>query len=153
VPSDEVSERWTQCLDAARVPGVSVYGPGEWSYNGALGDDAIGTSAQVQWWVCSQQYPQEDEYAWMLSAAQLEWLYDFFAQRHIPCLNTLGIEVDGFPPREEFLEFSRGSPSWLPYPSVMHPTPSSSEWTLIATRCPLPEMIDSLGLPGYPGEG
>jgi hypothetical protein len=152
LPADDASARLTECLEEASVPGVTVYGPGEWSYNGALGDDATGTEAQVAWWTCAQQYPSDDLFGWMMSADQLEWLYDFFAQRHIPCLHTLGIDVVSFPSRDDFLRISQGSPSWLPFPDVMRPTPASSDWSLIASRCPLPDLLNDFGLPGYPDE-
>ena len=49
LPNEEAFIRQTECLDEAQVPGVTVYGPGEWSYNGALGDDPTGAEAQVEW--------------------------------------------------------------------------------------------------------
>ena len=152
LPGEEAFLRQTECLEAAEVPGVTVYGPGEWTYNGAVGDDTTGLEAQLQYWECVQQFPAEDDFGWMLSPAQTEWLYDFYVARHIPCLRTFGLEVLHFPTREAFLERSDGYPAWLPFPETMRPTPRSSEWTLIAKHCPLPEMVLDYGLPGYTAE-
>ena len=149
LPDEEAFARQTECLDEAQVPGVTVYGPGEWSYNGALGDDATGSEAQVEWWKCVHRFPAEGDFDWMLSWAQTAWLYDFFSERHIPCLRTLGIEVIGFPLRDYFIETSGGYPAWLPYPESMSPTPASSDWVLLAKRCPLPELLHRYGIPGY----
>ena len=149
LPNEEAATRQTECLDEAQIPGVTVYGPGEWSYNGALGNDATGSEAQIALWKCAQQYPAEGAFEWMLSQAQTAWLYDFFSERHIPCLRTLGMEVIGFPKRDDFIEDSDGYPAWLPFPEMMRPTPPSSDWMLISKRCPLPELAGRYGIPGY----
>ncbi len=149
LPPEEAYIRQTECLDAAALPGVSVGSAGEWTFDDSDLDGPAGIAVQVQWWICGQQYPAVGDFDWMLSPAQLEWLYDFLAERHIPCLRTLGIDVIGFPSREDFLHESNGYPFWLPYPETLNPTPPSSEWVLIAKRCPLPEIMHDYGLPGY----
>jgi hypothetical protein len=130
------------------LPGVTVRGPGEWVYDGSDPEDPTGQRANVQWWICAQQFPADIDLNWMLSPRQLDWLYDFFSERHIPCLRTVGYEPTWFPTREQFID-SGGYPGWLPFPEGLSPVPPSSHWTLLANRCPLPEMVLGYGVPGY----
>ena len=148
LPPGEAALQQTECLDEAQIPGVTVYGPGEWGYNGALGDDPEGTAAQMQWFVCTRQYPSEADFDWMLSPSQLEWLYDYFQERYFPCLRSVGFEPVRFPSEASFAQFG-GSPSWIPYDTSVSPIPTPAEWERIAQRCPLPEMLDVYGIPGY----
>ena len=150
LPLEEAIARQTQCLDDANLPGVTVRGPGEWMYD-APQEDPVGNAAQVQWWLCTQLWPAEDNFDWMLSEQQLDWLYSFYLKRFVPCLRVVGFEPVDFPSREVFVE-GNGSPIWIPYEFFVTPTPTPTEWDLIAQRCPLPDMLADYGLPGYTDE-
>ena len=151
LPLEDALARQTQCLEEANIPGVTVNGRGEWSYDGELGDDPMGSAAQEQWWICAQQYPAHSDDGWILSPSQLEWLHGYYTERYIPCLRTVGLEPTGFPSRADFL--SNGSyPAWVPHDATVTPIPTPGEWERVADRCPLPEMLQHYGLPGYTDE-
>ena len=151
LPREDAYLRQGECLEEAQLPGVRVSDPGQWSYDGSDPTDPNGDRVMVQWWICAQQFPSTDELDWMRSPRQLDWLYDYFNERYIPCLRSIGIEPVMFPSRREFLN-GNGYPGWLPFPEAMDPTPRSSDWVLIAQRCPLPDMVDDYNLPGYASE-
>lgn len=147
-PPGEAFELRRQCLETANLPGVTVTDDGGWSIQGEPGDPAF-TAADAQVWVCAQQYRAEGETDHLLSPSQLEWLYDFYVLRYRPCVATMGHELLNFPSREVFLGSSVGYATWIPHDFSVEPVPTPEGWALIAQRCPLPEMLESYGLPGY----
>ena len=154
LPLEKASVQQTECLAAADLPGVRVYGPGAWEFDAAAVDEDAAIATQVQWWTCAQQYPVENDFEWMRSPSQLAWLYDFYGKRYLPCIRSLGIEPLDFPTRDEFLGAdllggNGGFPAWLPYEQTVRPIPTTDEWKQLAQRCPLPDMVHDYGLPGY----
>ncbi len=149
LPPGAAAAEQSECLDEAGLPGVSVLGPGEWTFSGAAPNDPAYTAAQKQWWICSQQYPaQVGDY--LLTPSQLDWLYDFYVERYQPCLRSFGIEMLGFPSREQFVDES-GAVGWIPYEQSVRPIPTTAEWHLLAKDCPLPDLLDGYRLPGAQG--
>ena len=149
LPPEQAFDQQSECLEAARIPGVTVGEHGQWRFED--GDPASPTfdAVELQWWVCAQQYPPQDEFDWMLSRSELEWLYDYYGRRYLPCLGGLGFEASGFPTRGDFLFTSEGYPAWLPFEQSVKPIPTTEQWEQVALRCPLPEMVHDYGLPGY----
>jgi hypothetical protein len=89
------------------------------------------------------QYPytvSDPEDTGYLSAAQLEYLYDYFTTRLTPCLEFIGYTVAPAPSKESFIELDYAG--WSPY-YVMSPQPASKqEWQRVDARCAVPPIGD-----------
>ena len=150
LPAEESYERQLQCITDAAIPGVTVMDGGGVHYEGDGGyDDPWPLALEQQYWLCAQQYPVGGEDEYILSTSELAWLYDFYLKRYQPCLGSLGFEFLDFPEREQFIGDAAGYPAWVPHDYSVAPVPTRDQWTLIAERCPLPELLDRYELPGF----
>ena len=149
LPAEEAYERQTQCLDEAALPGVTVGSAGEWTYAGETGpEDETFVLVQRQFWVCAQQFPAAGEDDFVLSVSELAWLHDYYVKRYLPCLESFGFEATAFPSRPTFVGEAAGYPSWIPHDFSVDPVPTLQEWRVIASKCPLPDLLDPYNLPG-----
>jgi hypothetical protein len=151
LPMEKAWAEQSKCLEAAQIPGLTVRGPQEWQFDSSTGDARDAANAQTQWFVCVQQYPVAGDTESILSPAQLDWLYNAYRERYLPCLRSFGVEPMAFPAsRDQFLEGSRGYPAWVPFEGTLSPTMTSEQWQRVAQRCPLPDVLQEFPLPGYP---
>jgi hypothetical protein len=148
LPAQEAYERQAQCLGEAGLPGVNVGTEGEWSYAGDAGpDDEAYRLVMQQQWICSQQFPSTDQDDYVLSQSELAWLHDFYVNRYVPCIASFGFEATYFPNREQFIGEAAGYPAWMPHDYSVSPAPTSHEWRMLASKCPLPNLLDPYDLP------
>ena len=149
LPAEDAYVRQTQCLDEAGLPGVTVGTAGQWTYSGDAGpDDEAYTIVMQQMWICTQQYRAAGEDDYVLSQSELAWLHDFYVKRYLPCIASFGFEAITFPSRQTFVGEAAGYPSWVPHDYSVNPAPSSQEWRMLASKCPLPQLLEPYGLPG-----
>ena len=101
-----------------------------------LGD---GTRApdeqQLAYYTCFVRHPE----VIVLSVVQREFIYDYYARRHIPCLGFHGYEVTSVPTRESFVAGdadSAGNWVWSPE-SALSSFPTTQEaWERLTRDCP-----------------
>jgi hypothetical protein len=148
LPLEESFAQQAACMIEAGIPGVRDVGDGTYSYSFTDDDDPNVELVQQRQWICSQRYPVKGDDDFILSRSELTWLYDFFMQRHRPCLHSLGYEFVTFPERDQFVEDAVGYPSWVPDDYSVDPVPSREQWALLAERCPLPSLLGEYNLPG-----
>ena len=147
LPPDEAYARQSECLNEAAIPGVTVRDDGGWNYSGeGDSDDPVFVQVQIQYWICNQQFPVDDSDDYVKSQAELAWIYDFYVERHRPCLASLGFEFVDFPQRERFVGEAAGYIAWVPHDYSVSPMPTAQQWQLIAVRCPLPALLGDLGI-------
>ena len=106
IEDDEYTEAMVPCL-AAR--GISVT-----MRHGNRGFDVRGETAAVRVanYLCEVEYPVRPQPA--LTAAQLDYVYDYFVQFKQPCLEGLGYEVRGATPTKEFFVTNWPRQGWNP---------------------------------------
>lgn len=95
---------------------------------------------EVAVFVCSMQYPydmSDDDFGY-LSAAELEYLWSYFATRLVPCLELMGYDIGTLPTKERF--FAEPYLSWVPYYSMAPLPQTAREWKRIDARCPVPPV-------------
>jgi hypothetical protein len=130
------SSPFTTCLLDRGVAGVRLDG-GNVTFDPPPGGD-------VRDYVCSLRFPRrvdDPESAGILSAAQVDYLYDFLEGRLVPCLTMLGYDVGPMPARRAFGEaLDPGQfavPLWNPYAQLAQPV----DWETITSRCPRPPYL------------
>ena len=125
VPVEEAEAVYRQCMvDAGyerfNVITASIYG-------------GASKEQRVDIYTCVAQYPTPPASFGLFSEAQLDYLYDYFMQVTVPCLEANGVPVADVPSRDEF-----GAPSsqlnqvWIPYYSV---EPDREVSFLMGDRC------------------
>ncbi len=142
MPSEDRMARVTECLEDAAIPGVTIRGVGEWTFDELSPSEATELAALEHWWMCAMQYPVRLADTVMMSERQLDWIYDFYVERYQPCLASFGFGLFGLPTKEDFLRDSIGYPVWYPYQEWISPIPTAPEWELLAQRCPVPEILE-----------
>ena len=82
-------------------------------------------------YTCIGEYPVQADFSAYANRAQLEFLYDYFQDSLVPCIEANGYLVpDTAPSREQFLEFTI-TPRWHPYKAMEARPPA-----LLMERCP-----------------
>ena len=71
----------------------------------------------LQWFICEGMYPLELEDMGLLSAAQLDALYEHYQRFTVPCLVAKGYQVGPPPSLEDFRR--AGWPSWSPVDALV----------------------------------
>ena len=121
---------YKNCLSSTGVDLDYVFGFGNYT------SDPTGlTAAYLAYYTCVAEYPIDPRAIGYLSAAQLDYMYDYFTERLAPCLRSLGYHVDPAPPRSAFAGTSFNGSAWDPYDDV-HPVPGKYSWALIDEQCP-----------------
>lgn len=111
-------------------------------------DDCLSQADQTdqkQWeraaFVCSMQYPWKisdpDDYGY-LSEAELEYLWSYFTERLVPCLELSGYDIGSLPSEQSFM--AQPYLSWVPYYSITPLPQTAAEWQRIDARCPVPSV-------------
>jgi hypothetical protein len=100
------------------------------------GEQASHTGAEgLAWYRCTQQYPEFDTVFVKFSDADLDTLYDYYAEVLVPCLGALGAPVTEMPSRTDFADGGAGQPGWWnPYLSVDSPG-STANVDLLFAKC------------------
>lgn len=95
--------------------------------------EAQGEAQSVANYVCSVQYPVDPTYARPLNEEQLDYLYWYFTNELIPCLEEEGHSVSTAPSRSTFIDQYDSNP-WSPYSDVA--AVSDAAWLAINEKCP-----------------
>ena len=67
-------------------------------------------------YTCSAQYPLPPASYGLFSEAQLEYLYDYYVEVTVPCIEASGVEVAEVPTRDEFVQQQAYLfETWVPY--------------------------------------
>jgi hypothetical protein len=92
-------------------------------------------AGQLALYICVAQYPVDPSTFGLFSEAQLEYLYDYFHESLIPCLESSGYEIVDVPSRADFL---RREPAqlyaWSPYDTLHGVSPLVL--AKLTKRCP-----------------
>ena len=121
-----------ECVDAAHLEGVTVTG------NGIQIDGDTEEFNRV-YFVCLQQYPvlfDENDDLGYYTTEQLDYLYTYFTDRLVPCLELLGYSVGNSPSRASIVGATYLT--WVPYYAMVPQPTTAEEWQRIDVRCPPP---------------
>jgi hypothetical protein len=105
--------------------------------------DAWPHVADYAKYICTMQYPVDASSAGFLSDAQVGYLYDYFADRLVPCLRLLGYDVGFAPDRQYFVDHYYAGAHWTPY-RYAKPAITDADWSHVDYRCP-PPPVDPFG--------
>lgn len=96
-------------------------------------------------WLCFKRYPvspDSPDLDFILNKAQADYLYDYYVERLIPCLESIGMTVGEAPRRVEFTRLPYGALGWSPY-LVMSPQPrADDDWQWVISQCGTPPYAD-----------
>lgn len=115
VTVEEAAPVWVECIRAEGFP-VSLL-PG----NGVGYQDvppAQGEAATAAGDLCMRRFPVDPLYLEPFNAAQLDFLYDFYTEESIPCLEGLGFTDFAPPARETFASTYGGQETWTPFGDI-----------------------------------
>ncbi|MCU1440536.1 MAG: hypothetical protein JWP85_1533 [Rhodoglobus sp.] len=138
----------TACLQAQDIEGIQFFEGGGWVFD--VNDSETVAAFQRIQWTCYQQYPLEltdERRSTYLSKAQLDYVFDYFAARLVPCLRLEGFDVNPMPSRDTFMAESISTPMWNPYYELTPMPNQAGQWVPILSKCPPPPMTPSL-IPG-----
>lgn len=137
----EVSgDEWQQSqIDCLKSMGLDVAASGG-GISYSAGPNQSDGDVNYASYVCTLEYPVAAAGSYYLSAAQIEYMYDFYANRLAPCMRLLGYVVSEPPSRTVFVDsFYTGGSAWTPY-RVQPMIQEESKWDQIDLRCgKLPE--------------
>ena len=132
VEAQSLGEIWVP----ERFECVSEEGLSAWGYNlDGLAIEGRDPTAeeQLRFYTCAARYPVVE----MLSTAQLDYIYDYYARWLIPCLGREGHAVTSPPPRASFV--SAGSDEgwrWNPYVALKEYPRAEPAITALHAQCP-----------------
>jgi hypothetical protein len=120
VSPDEWGDVMSECMHRAGIH--------SWGYNSQSGlfveSARVSASDQLAFYWCFASFPTID----LLSAQQLDYIYDYYAHWLTPCLEANGYAVMNAPTRKAFRDASPAVGRWNPYSSLEEypATPGSS---------------------------
>jgi hypothetical protein len=127
IKSSEAEAVYEQCMAAAGYP--------NYGQSGTTVAVEQSDAGQLALYICVSQYPLDPSTFGLFSAAQLEYLYDYFHESLIPCLESSGFEITDVPDRADFL---RREPAqlyaWSPYQTLHGISPRTL--AKLTRRCP-----------------
>ena len=82
-------------------------------------------------YVCSARFPLNASVYRPLNDKQLNYLYSYYVDELVICLESEGYSVDGIPSRQTFFE---NPGAWAPYSGI--PYTDEAEWKRINRACP-----------------
>jgi hypothetical protein len=90
------------------------------------------TEQRVAIYTCTAQYPTPPSSYGLFSQAQLSFLYDYYVEVTVPCIESSGVAVTRMPTREQFVQ-PPGYPfeTWVPYREL-----EGDLGYLATTKCP-----------------
>lgn len=145
VSIDDWAAAYVKCMNIAGFDDYELEGNG-YSVTGTDGESS--ELERLTNYLCAMSFEVEGEFDGMLNAAQIAYLYDYYAQTLVPCLAAHGYKVDLVPTRGEY-EAQGGN--WHPYFS-MH----AEEWvelfddSSMLLKCPPgPPGMEDLGFSEY----
>ena len=110
VSREEWSNKFVACMSDAGFDNYTAVTDGFQRYG-----DAESDGERIANFVCEASYTVPAEQYGYLNPAQQEYVYDYFVEVLVPCLQDRGVEPRGLPTREQFLN---NGWSWNPYEYV-----------------------------------
>lgn len=134
---------YVKCMNNAGFDNYTALDDGGYSVSHPNGD--LTELERLTDYLCAMSFEIEGQFDGMYNAAEIDYLYDYYATTLVPCLGSRGFAPDSVPTRNEF---TAQTGSWHPY-FAMH----AEEWLdlfsdrSILVECPPapPGMVD----PGY----
>ena len=130
-----------KCMNIAGFDNYQGGPDGSFTSSGDVTSDA----EVVAKFVCDMTFEMEGQYDSWLNDAQLDYVFDYFRQSLVPCLERRGLEVAQAPTRNEF---RANFGSWHPYYAI-----EQSRFTEMATDLSVavecPAMPPGIRDPGY----
>ena len=102
ISEDEAKQVYSDCMTESGFPFYGSNGP----------TDRADNYERLAIYVCTAKYPLPPANYGVFSAAQHDYLYDYYLDTLIPCLRSAGIRLAAVPSREEYK--SKDSFSWNP---------------------------------------
>jgi hypothetical protein len=96
-------------------------------------DPNPSTEQKLASYICELSYQPAAVTGQILSAAQLDYVYDYYLRFLIPCLELQGETLDDVPSREAFVAQSALGP-WSPYWGIV--TRDTERFERLRTECP-----------------
>lgn len=143
VTIEDWSDAYVKCMNNAGFDNYTALAEGGFSVSHPNGE--VTELERLTDYLCAMSFEVEGEFDGVYNAAEIDYLYDYYATSLVPCLASRGFKPDSVPTR---YEFASQAGSWHPY-FAMH----AEEWlNLFSDRSILIEcppspagMID----PGY----
>lgn len=117
-------------ISPGEMPEVIVGCLLEEGFDATVSTDAFGPALEVSspvgqeqplaiaWYGCDVQYPIDPLLTQPLSAAEIEYLYEYNVQTLLPCLASQGHELSA-PSKQTYIETSGTENGWYPYAELM----------------------------------
>ena len=99
---DEAKQVYSDCMTESGFPFYGANGP----------TDDADNYERLAIYICTAKYPQPPATYGLYSAAQHDFLYDYYLDTLIPCVRSSGIKLNDVPSRDEYK--STTSFSWSP---------------------------------------
>lgn len=135
ISQNEWATVMAECMTEAGFPSTA-------SEDGGLEstfDASVAQSRALAMYVCKVSYPVDPRYSEAFNTSQLRYLYAYYRDVLVPCLDEHEIESTAIPSEQTFVE-SYPSALWSPYIGVQPPT--EQEWLRLLRECP--QYPDSL---------
>ena len=127
LPADDWGAALSGCMNSAGYDGYVDTGNGFFFPARSDSDEAQNLAL----YTCIGEYPVRADYSSYANHAQLEFLYDYFQDSLIPCIESSGFDVpDTAPARDEFVAYTV-IPRWNPYKAMTQRATSE-----LLGRCP-----------------
>lgn len=135
VPAADWGAAVSGCMNAAGYDAYVDTGDGFFFPGRSDADEAQNLAL----YTCIGEYPVRSDYSAYANHAQLEFLYDYFQDSLIPCIESSGYDVPNTAPaRDEFVAYTV-APKWNPY-KVM----TERATTELLERCPPSPFVGGL---------
>ncbi|RLP80756.1 hypothetical protein D9V34_00625 [Mycetocola lacteus] len=133
IAPDEYAEVFSRCLtDAGFTARAHPDG-------GIRFDEIPDEQAQAQavaLYTCQATYPLDPRYTQPLTGSQIAYLYDYYRDRLLPCLEGEGHTVSDLPSLTRFKEsFDGTAPGYSPFESIARGS-SAEEFQRVSGLCP-----------------
>ncbi len=133
----EATIAFTECMRDRGLPGYAVL-------DGAVTTTpfsaALPAEERLAWYTCYAENPRTSEIEALRSRAQFDYLYDYYRDSLVPCLERFGARLAEVPTRDQFsLELPVGSVFFM-IPAQWSPYDEVAEWAAghpeLARACP-----------------
>ncbi|MBF0671341.1 MAG: hypothetical protein IR160_02000 [Salinibacterium sp.] len=115
VPPEEWAEAMAACLSTEGFP-AEVTPDGGVQRQVAAGQ---AMASDIASYVCNAKYPMDPQYEVKLNESQLRYLYKYYNNSLVPCLEDEGFRIPRAPSLQVFID-SYGTPdAWTPYASLV----------------------------------
>ncbi len=141
-PDDRVPA-YVKCMNIAGFDNYRATGGGGFEIGDASMDDRTDAELIADY-VCNLSFEVDGQYDGWLNSGQLGYIFDYYRDSLVPCLETLGYEVQDAPSRAEFIRTLGG---WHPYFAVRESQQALffDDARVIDECAPMPAGIPDLG--------